>query len=94
MKNHFGDGILAGLNAQAPLSDSDIRRYCDDYRRGYVCGYAHQLASQHGRQQAAFKAGQLCRRYGLMRDIVAEFFSDVTNPSLVGWFYAGYDQHS
>lgn len=38
------------------------------------------------------EAGQLCRRYGLMRDIVAEFFTDVSNPSLVAWFYAGYNQ--
>ncbi|WOA53805.1 DUF2623 domain-containing protein [Dickeya solani] len=94
MKNHFGDGILAGLQASTPQSMSDIRHYCDDYRRGYVCGYAHQRASQRGRQQAAFEAGQLCRRYGLMRDIVAEFFTDVSNPSLVAWFYAGYDQSS
>ncbi|WJM85672.1 DUF2623 domain-containing protein [Dickeya chrysanthemi] len=94
MKNHFGDGILAGLQASTPQSMSDIRHYCDDYRRGYVCGYAHQRASLRGRQQAAFEAGQLCRRYGLMRDIVAEFFSDVSNPSLIAWFYAGYDQPS
>ncbi|ACS83830.1 MULTISPECIES: DUF2623 family protein [Musicola] len=94
MKNHFGDGILAGLNASGPLSDHDIRRYCDDFRRGYVCGYAHQRAGLCGRLRAAFEAGQLSRRYGLRRDIVAEFFTDVQQPTLVQSFYDGYDQYA
>lgn len=74
MKNHFGDGILAGLQASTPQSMSDIRHYCDDYRRGYVCGYAHQRASLRGRQQrsraivpplradARYRGGVLYRR--------------------------------
>ncbi|KAA8997388.1 DUF2623 domain-containing protein [Affinibrenneria salicis] len=92
MNNHFGNGIQAGLQAQQPISPHEISQYCPDYRRGYVCGYAWQLAeSRNDRQQAAFEAGILSRRYGLDRDRVAEFFTEYGNPHTVHFFYAGYD---
>ncbi|MBN3262832.1 DUF2623 domain-containing protein [Pectobacterium brasiliense] len=95
MGNHFERGVLAGLRSANPKSTNDINPYCYDYRRGYICGYAHNLAETKGdRQQAAFEAGLLSRRYGLERERVAEFFTEQGNPYAIRFFYAGYDAHT
>ncbi|WP_409309249.1 DUF2623 family protein [Pectobacterium sp. B1J-3] len=92
MGNHFGKGVMAGLKARNPKSTSEIRTYCYDYRRGYICGYAHSLAETQGdRPKAAFEAGLLSRQYGLERERVAEFFTEYGNPNIIRFFYAGYD---
>lgn len=92
MANPFGDGVMDGLKAQTPQPLSEIQHHGLEYRRGYICGYAYNLAEAVGdRQKAAFEAGLLSRRYGLERDRIAEFFSEYGNPQTVVYFYAGYD---
>ncbi|WP_409159816.1 DUF2623 family protein [Pectobacterium sp. B2J-2] len=75
-------------------STNDTSPYCCNYRRSYICGYAHNLAETKGdRQQAAFEAGLLSRRYGLERERVAEFFTEQGNLYAIRFFYADYDAH-
>lgn len=92
MANPFGEGVMDGLKAKRPKPLNEIQQYGLEYRRGYICGYAYNLAEAVGdRQKAAFEAGLLSRSYGLERDRIAEFFSEYGNPHTVGFFYAGYD---
>lgn len=66
MDNHFGKGVMAGLSVSEPGNAQHISRFCDDYRRGFIVGYAHRLSTHTGDSlNAAWEAGILARRYAL-----------------------------
>ena len=76
MGDHFGKGLLAGLKAENLKPETELSRFCSDYKRGFVLGYAHHLAQRCGDEnRAAFEAGQLSRAYGLGSEPMSEFFS-------------------
>ncbi|MBJ3816057.1 DUF2623 domain-containing protein [Shimwellia pseudoproteus] len=93
MNNHFGKGLMAGLNAHSASGAADVTRFCSDYRRGFVLGYTHRISEQTGnRQQAAWEAGVLTRRYQLDKDLVGDFFTEVNNDMALRFFLAGYEK--
>lgn len=82
MVDHFGKGLLAGLKAESLKPETELSRFCSDYKRGFVLGYAHHLAQRCGDEnRAAFEAGQLSRAYGLGSEPMSEFFPAAT----AGW---------
>ncbi|MGL9720152.1 DUF2623 family protein [Symbiopectobacterium sp.] len=48
MANPFGDGVMDELKAQTPQPLSEIQHHGLEYRRGYICGYAYNLAEAVG----------------------------------------------
>ncbi|WP_058914395.1 DUF2623 family protein [Entomohabitans teleogrylli] len=93
MENHFGKGLMAGLRASHAASAASAARFCADYRRGFVLGYAHHLSELTGDgQRAAWEAGILTRRYNLDKDLVVDFFKDRNAGSAVHCFMAGYNR--
>ncbi|WP_435927571.1 DUF2623 family protein [Dryocola sp. BD613] len=93
MENHFGKGLMAGLNAREVKSVATVTRFCPDYKRGFVLGFTHRLAEQTGdRQRAAWKAGVLTRRYQLDKEAVMDFFKEVNAEAAVKCFLAGYEK--
>lgn len=74
MKNHFGEGVMDGVRAYEPKSANEMSQHCFDYRRGFVCGFAHSFGKRvDNRYMAACRAGELARDYGLERDAIADF---------------------
>ncbi|BEL81087.1 DUF2623 family protein [Serratia marcescens] len=93
MGDHFGKGLLAGLKAENLKPEAELSRFCSDYKRGFVLGYAHHLAQRCGDEnRAAFEAGQLSRAYGLGREPMSEFFSGGDSRLAEKFFHAGYNQ--
>jgi hypothetical protein len=93
MNNHFGKGLMAGLKAQDASPPDQLSRFCCDYKRGFVLGYAHHLAESLGDEnQAAFEAGLLCRAYDLNGELMSEFFSGGANRLAEKFFCAGYNR--
>ncbi|RWR00589.1 hypothetical protein ED28_17135 [[Pantoea] beijingensis] len=93
MHNHFGKGLLAGLAAEAAKPATELTKFCPDYKRGFILGFAHHLAESLGDEnQAAFTAGQLCRAYGLNGELMEEFFSDGASRLPRKFFSVGYKQ--
>ncbi len=75
MENHFGKGLMAGLQASYADTAAHAANFCADYKRGFVLGYSHRMFEKTGdRQLSAWEAGILTRRYGLDRDMVMDFF--------------------
>ncbi|CNI04400.1 DUF2623 family protein [Yersinia vastinensis] len=94
MGNHFGKGLMAGLKAEYTKPATEIAKFCSDYKRGFVLGYAYHLAESTGDEnQAAYQAGLLCREYGLDKALTSEFFSGGESRLTVKFFSAGYDQN-
>lgn len=82
MGDHFGKGLLAGLKAESLKPETELSRFCSDYKRGFVLGYAHHLAQRCGDEnRAAFEAGQLSRAYGLGSEPMSEFFFRRRQPA-------------
>ncbi len=77
MENHFGKGLMAGLQASYADTAAHAANFCADYKRGFVLGYSHRMFEKTGdRQLSASEAGILTRRYGLDRDMVMDFFKE------------------
>lgn len=75
MDNHFGKGLMAGLQAAQADSASGAANFCTDYKRGFVLGYSQRMFEKTGdRQLSAWEAGILTRRYGLDRYMIMDFF--------------------
>ncbi|NMP28941.1 DUF2623 family protein [Rahnella sp. SAP-1] len=92
MQNHFSKGLMAGLTSEDVKPATELTRFCSDYKRGYVLGYAHHCAENSGDgNHAAYQAGLLCKEYGLDGELVAEFFSGGENRLPVRFFMAGYN---
>lgn len=93
MDNHFGKGLMAGLAARDAKPAAQLSRFCCDYKRGFVLGYAHHLAESLGDEnQAAFEAGLLCRAYDLYGEMMSEFFTGGSNRLAEKFFCAGYNR--
>ncbi|MGL1809629.1 UNVERIFIED_CONTAM: DUF2623 family protein [Serratia marcescens] len=93
MGDHFGKGLLAGLKAENLQPEAELSRFCTDYKRGFVLGYAHHLAQRCGDEnRAAFEAGQLSRAYGLGREPMSEFLSGGDSRLAEKFFRAGYQR--
>ncbi|MEW5560967.1 DUF2623 family protein [Enterobacter asburiae] len=91
MDNHFGKGLMAGLNAAQAEAAANVGQYCADYKRGFVLGFSHRMFEQTGdRQLSAWEAGVLTRRYNLDRDMVMDFFREKNSEAAVRYFMAGY----
>ncbi|ADO47025.1 DUF2623 family protein [[Enterobacter] lignolyticus] len=91
MENHFGKGLMAGLNAPHADSAREVAHFCADYKRGFVLGYSHRMYEKTGdRQLSAWEAGILTRRYGLDREMVMDFFRENPSSLAVRYFMAGY----
>ncbi|HCC0889155.1 TPA: DUF2623 domain-containing protein [Salmonella enterica] len=91
MDNHFGKGLMAGLNAPCAYSAQNAARFCSDYKRGFVLGFTHRMFEKTGdRQLSAWEAGMLTRRYGLDKDRVMDFFRENNSVITVRFFMAGY----
>lgn len=43
MDNHFGKGLMAGLNASSADSARSVANFCADYKRGFVLGFSHRM---------------------------------------------------
>ncbi len=94
VKNHFGDGVMDGVKCYEPCAVGDMQRYCLDYRRGYVCGFAYSLGKRlDDRYLAACRAGELARQYGLAREAIAEFFLSGEDSQLQRYYYHGYERN-
>lgn len=91
MDNHFGKGLMAGLNsAQADVA-GNVAQFCAEYKRGFVLGFSHRMFEQTGdKQLSAWEAGVLTRRYGLDKDMVMDFFRETNSEAAVRYFMAGY----
>ncbi|MGO1238396.1 MAG: DUF2623 family protein, partial [Hafnia alvei] len=46
VKNHFGEGVMDGVRAYEPKSANEMSQHCFDYRRGFVCGFAHSFGKR------------------------------------------------
>lgn len=91
MDNHFGKGLIAGLNAPKADSAVNVAQFCADYKRGFVLGYSQRMYEKTGdRQLSAWEAGILTRRYGLERDMVMDFFRENESATAIRFFMAGY----
>jgi len=91
MNNHFGKGLIAGLNAAQAGTAANVGQFCADYKRGFVLGFSHRMFEQTGdRQLSAWEAGVLTRRYGLDKEMVMDFFRENNSEAAVRYFMAGY----
>lgn len=91
MKNHFGKGLMAGLNASHADSACHVANFCSDYKRGFVLGFSHRMFEKTGdRQLSAWEAGILTRRYGLDKEMVMDFFRENQSNTTIRFFMAGY----
>ncbi|MBJ8709392.1 DUF2623 domain-containing protein [Citrobacter freundii] len=91
MDNHFGKGLLAGLNASSADSARSVANFCADYKRGFVLGFSHRMFEKTGdRQLSAWEAGILTRRYGLDKEMVMDFFKENQSSTTIRFFMAGY----
>ena len=91
MNNHFGKGLMAGLNASSADSARTAANFCDDYKRGFVLGFSHRMFEKTGdRQLSAWEAGILTRRYGLDKEMVMDFFKENQSSTTIRFFMAGY----
>lgn len=69
---------MDGVRAYEPKSANEMSQHCFDYRRGFVCGFAHSFGKRvDNRYMAACRAGELARDYGLERDAIADFSTAV-----------------
>ena len=84
MENHFGKGLMAGLQASHADTAAHAANFCTDYKRGFVLGYSHRMFEKTGdRQLSAWEAGILTRRYGLER--AWRLSSVCVSKSLAAW---------
>lgn len=91
MDNHFGKGLIAGLNASSADSARSVANFCADYKRGFVLGFSHRMFEKTGdRQLSAWEAGILTRRYGLDKEMVMDFFKENQSSTTIRFFMAGY----
>ncbi|HBC5076527.1 TPA: DUF2623 domain-containing protein [Klebsiella oxytoca] len=91
MENHFGKGLMAGLQASHADTAAHAANFCTDYKRGFVLGYSHRMFEKTGdRQLSAWEAGILTRRYGLESDMVMDFFKEGGSSTAMRYFMAGY----
>lgn len=91
MDNHFGKGLMAGLNASSANSARSVANFCADYKRGFVLGFSHRMFKKTGdRQLSAWEAGILTRRYGLDKEMVMDFFKENQSSTTIRFFMAGY----
>ena len=91
MDNHFGKGLMAGLNASSADSARSVANFCADYKRGFVLGFSHRMFEKTGdRQLSAWEAGILTRRYGLDKEMVMDFFRENQSSTTIRFFMAGY----
>ncbi|ATF47919.1 DUF2623 family protein [Citrobacter sp. C348] len=91
MDNHFGKGLMAGLNASSADSARTVANFCADYKRGFVLGFSHRMFERTGdRQLSAWEAGILTRRYGLDKEMVMDFFKENQSSTTIRFFMAGY----
>lgn len=91
MDNHFGKGLMAGLNAPCADSARKAAEFCADYKRGFVLGFSHRMFEKTGdRQLSAWEAGILTRRYGLDKEMVMDFFKENQSSTTIRFFMAGY----
>ena len=91
MDNHFGKGLMAGLNASSADSARSVANFCADYKRGFVLGFSHRMFEKTGdRQLSAWEAGILTRRYGLDKEMVMDFFRETQSSTTIRFFMAGY----
>lgn len=91
MDNHFGKGLMAGLNASSADSARMVANFCADYKRGFVLGFSHRMFEKTGdRQLSAWEAGILTRRYGLDKEMVMDFFKENHSSTTIRFFMAGY----
>ncbi|MRS14337.1 DUF2623 family protein [Enterobacteriaceae bacterium RIT691] len=91
MNNHFGKGLMAGLNAAQADAAASVGQFCADYKRGFVLGFSQRMFEQTGdRQLSAWEAGVLTRRYDLDKEMVMDFFRDANSQTSVRYFMAGY----
>ena len=91
MDNHFGKGLMAGLNASSADSARSVANFCADYKRGFVLGFSHRMFEKTGdRQLSAGEAGILTRRYGLDKEMVMDFFKENQSSTTIRFFMAGY----
>ncbi|HAU4329932.1 DUF2623 domain-containing protein [Escherichia coli] len=91
MDNHFGKGLMAGLNASSADSARKVAGFCADYKRGFVLGFSHRMFEKTGdRQLSAWEAGILTRRYGLDKEMVMDFFKENQSSTTIRFFMAGY----
>ena len=91
MNNHFGKGLMAGLNASSADSARTEANFCADYKRGFVLGFSHRMFEKTGdRQLSAWEAGILTRRYGLDKEMVIDFFKENQSSTTIRFFMAGY----
>ena len=51
MDNHFGKGLMAGLNATCADSARNVAGFCSDYKRGFVLGFSHRMFEKTGDRQ-------------------------------------------
>ena len=82
MENHFGKGLMAGLQASHADTAAHAANFCTDYKRGFE--------KTGDRQLSAWEAGILTRRYGLERDMVMDFFKEGGSSTAMRYFMAGY----
>ena len=91
MDNHFGKGLMAGLNTSSADSARSVANFCADYKRGFVLGFSHRMFEKTGdRQLSAWEAGILTRRYGLDKEMVMDFFKENQSSTTIRFFMAGY----
>ncbi|MDM2861313.1 DUF2623 domain-containing protein [Citrobacter sp. Cpo073] len=91
MDNHFGKGLMAGLNASSADSARSVANFCADYKRGFVLGFSHRMFEKTGdRKLSAWEAGILTRRYGLDKEMVMDFFKENQSSTTIRFFMAGY----
>ncbi|MBD3699700.1 DUF2623 family protein [Klebsiella pneumoniae] len=92
MENHFGKGLMAGLQASYADTAAHAANFCADYKRGFVLGYSHRMFEKNRRPpaQRPREAGILTRRYGLDRDMVMDFFKEGGSGMAMRYFLAGY----
>ncbi|MDK2580362.1 DUF2623 family protein [Citrobacter portucalensis] len=91
MDNHFGKGLMAGLNASSADGARSVANFCADYKRGFVLGFSHRMFEKTGdRQLSAWEAGILTRRYGLDKEMVMDFFKENQSSTTIRFFMAGY----
>ena len=91
MDNHFGKGVMAGLNASSADSARSVANFCADYKRGFVLGFSHRMFEKTGdRQLSAWEAGILTRRYGLDKEMGMDFFKENQSSTTIRFFMAGY----
>lgn len=91
MDNHFGIGLMAGLNSKQPFNAQTIERYCEDFKRGYVIGYSHHLIETTRDAELATRvAGSLTREYGLDRETMMDVYTEFQQGSSASSFLFGY----